>query len=60
MGLKKPGHRTDSQTHERNNSKQDNNPSIVINPNDNIVITKEIGEYDVPVYSIEATQVKNS
>lgn len=56
--IKKPRHRTDSQTHERNNSKQDNNPSIVINPNDNIVITKEIGEYDVPVYSIEAAQVK--
>lgn len=31
---------------------------IVINPNENIVLTKELGEYGVPVYSIDATQVK--
>ena len=43
---------------EKDNSKQLNKAPIVINPNENIVLTKETGEYGVPVYSIDATQVK--
>lgn len=54
----KPGQRMDFQTRERTNGKEDTNQSVVISPNDNIVITKEIGEYDLPLYSIDATQVK--
>ncbi len=37
-----------------------NRAPIVINPNENIVLTKEMGEYGVSVYSICATQVKIS
>ena len=54
------GQQTKSQTSEQDNSKQANKPPIVINPNENIVLTKEMGEYSVPVYSIDATQVKIS
>ena len=36
---------------------QEDNTSIVINPNENVMITKEMGEYGVPVYSINATLV---
>ena len=43
---------------EQENNKQLNKAPIVINPNENIVLTKETGEYDVAVYSIDATQVK--
>lgn len=43
---------------EKDNSKRSNKAPIVINPNENIVLTKEEGEYGVPVYSIDATQVK--
>lgn len=49
---------TGSQTNEQENTKQINKTPIVINPNENIVLTKEIGEYGVAVYSIDATQVK--
>lgn len=47
-----------SQTGEQNKSRLINQPPIVINPNENIMLTKELGEYGVPVYSIDATQVK--
>ncbi len=43
---------------EQESSKKLRKAPIVINPNENIVLTKEIGEYDVAVYSIDATQVK--
>lgn len=36
---------------------QEDSSSIVINPNENVMITKEMGEYGVPVYSINATLV---
>ncbi len=49
---------TEAQTNEQENTKQINKTPIVINPNENIVLTKEIGEYGVAVYSIDATQVK--
>lgn len=49
---------TETQTNEQGNTKQINKTPIVINPNENIVLTKEIGEFEVPVYSIDATQVK--
>ncbi|MBM4064088.1 MAG: tetratricopeptide repeat protein [Planctomycetes bacterium] len=49
---------TETQTNEEENTKQINKTPIVIKPNENIVLTKEIGEYEVPVYSIDATQVK--
>ncbi|MCE7911265.1 MAG: hypothetical protein DCC43_00035 [Candidatus Brocadia sp.] len=54
----KLGQRTGFQTHKPTNGSGGNISSIVITPNENIVITKEIGEYDVPVYSIDAAQVK--
>jgi TolA-binding protein len=41
----------------QDNSKQGNKPPILINPNENILLKKEMGEYDVQVYSIDATQV---
>ena len=41
----------------QDNSKQANKPPILINPNENILLKKEMGEYDVQVYSIDATQV---
>lgn len=50
--------KTQFHTGEQNKNNQVNRPPIVINPNENIVLTKEIGEYGVPVYSIDATQVK--
>jgi len=43
---------------EQENNKQLNKAPIIINPNENIVLTKETGEYGVSVYSIDATQVK--
>ena len=43
---------------EQENNKQSNTAPIVIRPNENIVLTKETGDYDVAVYSIDATQVK--
>jgi len=43
---------------EQESSKKLRKVPIVINPNENIVLTKEIGEYGVAVYSIDATQVK--
>lgn len=43
---------------EQESSKKLRKVPIVINPNENIVLTKEIGEYGVTVYSIDATQVK--
>ena len=49
---------TEAQTSEQENTKQINKTPIVINPNENIVLTKEIGEYGVAVYSIDAAQVK--
>lgn len=36
---------------------QEDSALIVINPNENVMITKEMGEYGVPVYSIDATLV---
>lgn len=41
----------------QDNSKRANKSQIVINPNENIVLKKEMGDYDVQVYSIDATQV---
>lgn len=49
--------KTSFQVHGQNNSMQANKPPIVINPNENIVLKKEMGDYDVHVYSIDATQV---
>ncbi|TVM00233.1 MAG: hypothetical protein CV087_14800 [Candidatus Brocadia sp. WS118] len=56
----KLGRRADIRAREQKNGKQDNKLPVVINLNDNIMVTKELGEYDVPVYSIDATQVKIS
>lgn len=39
---------------------QEEGAPVVINPNEDVVITKVMGEYDVPVYSIEATLVPAS
>ncbi len=39
---------------------QEDGESVVINPNEDVMITKEMGEYGVPVYSIEATLVPAS
>ena len=50
--------KNEPQNVEHVNRKQVNKAPIVIKPNENIVLTKEIGEYEVPVYSIDATQVK--
>jgi TolA-binding protein len=50
--------KNEPQNVEHVNRKQLNKAPIVIKPNENIVLTKEIGEYEVPVYSIDATQVK--
>lgn len=47
-----------SQAVEHNETKPGSKPPIVIQPNENIVLTKEMGEYGVPVYSIDATQVQ--
>lgn len=52
------GQGKDSQPRERKRGKQDNKTLVVINPNENITITKEIDEYDIPVCSIDAVQVK--
>ncbi len=52
------GQKTQSQIDDRIKSKQVNRLPIVINPNENIVLTKEVGEYGVAVYSIDATQVQ--
>ncbi len=49
--------KTRFQVYGQNNSKQASKPPIVINPNENIVLKKEMGDYDVQVYSIDATQV---
>lgn len=54
----KQGQKAGTQISEQNSSKQANKVPIVINPNENIILTREMGEYDVPVYSIDATQVK--
>ena len=43
-------HETEAQTNEQENTKQINKTPIVINPNENIVLTKEMGEYGVAVY----------
>lgn len=43
---------------ERKRGKQDDKPLVVINPHENIAITKEMDAYDVPVCSIDAVQVK--
>src|SRR3990167_8940853 len=43
---------------EQENNKQLNTAPIVIRPNENIVLTKETGDYDVAVYSIDANEVK--
>ncbi len=52
--------KAESQASEQDNSKRVNKPSIVIKPSENIKLTKEMGEYGVPMYSIDATQVKVS
>lgn len=52
------GQKTQPHTGEQNKSKPVSQPPIVINPNENIVLIKEMGEYGVSVYSIDATQVK--
>ncbi|MEK7804838.1 MAG: tetratricopeptide repeat protein, partial [Planctomycetota bacterium] len=39
---------------------QEEGEPVVINPNEDVMITKEMGEYDVPVYSIETTLVPAS
>ncbi|OOP57095.1 MAG: hypothetical protein AYP45_05230 [Candidatus Brocadia carolinensis] len=52
------GQGKDGQPRERKRGKQDNKTLVVINPNENITITKEIDEYDIPVCSIDAVQVK--
>ncbi len=57
-GDKKQDQKTESQTSGRINRQPVTDPSIVINPNENIVLTKEVDAYDVPLYSIDATQVK--
>jgi len=36
---------------------QEDSVPVVINPNENVMITKEMGEYGVPLYSIDATLV---
>ena len=48
----------ETQNVEQENNKQLNKDPIVIRPNENIVLTKETGDYGVSVYSIDATQVK--
>lgn len=54
----KLGRRKDFRTRARINGIGNNSQSIVINPNDNIEITKEIDEYDIPLYTLEATHAK--
>ncbi|HEY4482103.1 MAG TPA: tetratricopeptide repeat protein, partial [Candidatus Brocadiaceae bacterium] len=49
---------SEPQNVQQESSKKLRKAPIVINPNENIVLTKEIGEYGVAVYSIDATQVK--
>lgn len=49
-----------TQSGKLDNKKQANNKPIVISPNEYITLKKEVGEYGVPVYSIDATQVKVS
>lgn len=50
--------KTQPHADEQNKDKPVSQPPIVINPNENIVLIKEMGEYGVPLYSIDATQVK--
>ncbi len=45
---------------EQDTGENEEKTPIVISPNENIVLTKEVGEYGVPVYSVEAIQVKVS
>ncbi len=52
------GQENQSHAVEQNEIKPVNKPPIVIKPNENIVLTKEMGEYGVPVYSIDATHVQ--
>lgn len=48
----------EAQTGRQDDGKSVNEIPIIIKPNENIILIKESGEYGVPVYSIDATQVK--